>query len=464
MSENESVAIAVRRKRIAIACVLFCAALGLRLMYQAEAVVHGPLRADALKYFSAAYNVCHFGLYSVDTPGPANNPPVTSTTLSAGYPIFLLPFVCTSQNVKQFLSRVLMAQAVMGALVVVFTFLIAQHSLGLVWATFAASLTAVSPHLIAMDGYVLTESLFTFVTALGVLLLILAWRTQRGLVALVAGVLLSFSGLVRAMGLLLLPLLALIFLVSAEQTTLAPRRVWTKQLLCLFLGYAIISGAHLAFRNQMTPPAAEASDDFVSVGSTWRGFLAGSYPGFLSTADTGHFIASRNDPAFERMSHDKAYAFRVMRDRFMERPGAYLKWYLGGKILFMWRWDNVYNGDVYIYPMKRKAFHTDPVLRHIHHAMHALHWPLYLLTWLAPVLLFVRSRHRGLTAQSKALLVPGMVFWYFAIVLTALGPLPRYSIPARPFAFILAAASLAVLTTCVRSAVKRVRCQSNLDR
>jgi hypothetical protein len=183
--------------------------------------------------------------------------------------------------------------------------------------------------------------------------------------------------------------------------------------------------------------------------------LAGSYPGFLSTADTGHFIASRNDPAFERMTNDKAYAFRVMRDRVMERPGAYLKWYLGGKILFMWRWDNVYNGDVYIYPMKRKAFHTDPVLRHIHHAMHVLHWPLYLLTWLAPVLLFVRSRHPGLTAPSKALLVPGMVFWYFAIVLTALGPLPRYSIPARPFAFILAAASLAALTTHVRAAVKR---------
>jgi hypothetical protein len=48
-----------------------------------------------------------------------------------------------------------------------------------------------------------------------------------------------------------------------------------------------------------------------------------------------------------------------------------------------------------------------------------------------------------------------LIFWYFAIVLTVLGPLPRYSIPARPFAYILAAASLAVLTTHVRNAVKR---------
>jgi hypothetical protein len=306
-----------------------------------------------------------------------------------------------------------------------------------------------------MDGYVLTESLYTFVTALGVLLLILAWRTQRGLFTLAASVLLSFSGLIRAIGLLLLPLLAPIFLVSAERATLVPRRVWAKQLLFLFLGYAIISGAHLAFRSETTPPAAEASDDFVSIGSTWRSILAGSYPGFLSAADTGHFIASRNDPAFERMTHDKAYAFRVMRDRLMERPGAYLKWYLGGKILFMWRWDNVYNGDVYIYPMRRKAFHTDSALRYIHRFMYVLHWPLYLLTWLAPALLFVRSRHLGLTAQSKALLVPGAVFWYFAIVLTALGPLPRYSIPARPFAFILAAASLAMLTPHIRNALKR---------
>ncbi len=464
MTKDKNAAAAARRNRIAIACVLFCAALGLRLMYQAEAVVQAPLRADALKYFSVAYNVCHFGLYSAETPGTADAPPATPTTLSAGYPLFLLPFVCTSGSVKQFLSRVLMAQAVMGALVVVFTFLIAQHSLGLAWASFAASLTAASPHLIAMDGYVLTESLFTFVTALGALLLILAWRTQRGWVALVASVLLSFSALVRAISLLLLPLLALLFLVNAKQATLAPRRVWTKQLLCLFLGYAILSGAHLAFRNQMTPPAAEASDDFVSVASIWRGFLAGSYPGFLSTVGADHVIASRNDPAFERMARDKAYAFEVLRDRVMERPGAYLEWYLGGKILFMWRWDNVYNGDVYIYPMKRKAFQTDPVLRHIHRAMHALHWPLYLLTWLAPVLLFVRSRHSGPTTQSKALLVPGMVFWYFAIVLTVLGPLPRYSIPVRPFAFILAAASLALLTAHVKTAVKRVRCRPSLDR
>jgi hypothetical protein len=275
--------------------------------------------------------------------------------------------------------------------------------------------------------------------------------------------LLGFSGLVRAIGLLLLPLLALIFLVSPEKTTLAPRRVWTKQLLFLFVGYAILSGAHLTFTSQMAPPAAEASDDFVSVESVWRSFLAGSYPGFLNTAETGHFMAYRNDPAFERMTHDKAYAFRVMSDRLMERPGAYLKWYLGGKILFMWRWDNVYNGDVYIYPMKRKAFHTDRVLWLLHNAMHVLHWPLYLLAWLAPVLLFVRSRHPGLTARSKALLVPGVVFWYFAIVLTVLGPLPRYSIPARPFAFILAAASLAALTTHVRAAVKRNRQPLNTE-
>jgi 4-amino-4-deoxy-L-arabinose transferase-like glycosyltransferase len=426
-------------------------------MYLAEAVVEGPLRTDAGKYFTAAYNVCNFGRYSTEIPTSADNPPVTPTTLSPGYPLFLVPFVCTMQNVSHFMSRVLMAQAVMGALVVVLTFLIAQPPLGLAWATFAASLTAVSPHLIAMDGYVLTESLFTFVTAFGVLLLIVAWRTQRGWVALVAGVLLGLSGLVRAIGLFLLPLLALIFLVSAEQTKLAPRRVWTKQLLFLFLGYAIISGAHLAFRSQTTPPGAEASDDFVSVGTAWQSVLSGSYPGFLNTEDTGDVLAFRNDPAFERMTHDKAYAFRVMRDRMMERPGAYLKWYLGGKILFMWRWDNVYNGDVYIYPMIRKPFDTNSVLRHIHRAMHVLHWPLYFLTWLAPILLFVRSRHAGLTAQSKALLVPGVVFWYFAIVLTVIGPLPRYSVPARPFAFILAAASLAVLTTLVRAAVKRVR-------
>ena len=44
------------------------------------------------------------------------------------------------------------------------------------------------------------------------------------------------------------------------------------------------------------------------------------------------------------------YGLSVLHQQFQENPNDYLKWYLGGKLLFMWKWDNVCNGDAYQYP------------------------------------------------------------------------------------------------------------------
>ena len=154
-----------------------------------------------------------------------------------------------------------------------------------------------------------------------------------------------------------------------------------------------------------------------------------------------NFIRAKVDPKLkaeqEQMYQDKTYALNLLKQRFLLNPFSYIKWYLGGKVLYMWKWDNIYIGDVYQYPMIKKGFHINPSLHIIHTVMHRLHWPLYLLTLLSPIFLFL-SWHRGKLKDGKAvLLVPFLVFIYFAGLLTLLTPLPRYAIPVRPFAYIL---------------------------
>lgn len=441
------------RIEIITTLLLFSLALGIRLFYQKESVVNHPIRADARSYFFSALNLCRFGVYSAEQPRSDGTPPASRTDLSPGYPIFLTFFMRPNDTIPQFLNRVLKTQAIMGALTVVLTFLIARLSLSLLWAILAGVLTALSPHLIAMDGYLLTESLFTFVTVLGILMLILSWRNNQGLFTIMAGILLALSAHVRAINVIILLFLAPIYFLHARERSLSSKSILIKQLLFLLMGYAIITGAHLLFQNQMVVcgNVKQAPKNYVSSEATWGNVVRGSYPGFFDKGvrDFGK-SAWRSDPKLNRMLKDKTYAFTVLKNRFLKQPLSYIKWYLGGKIFFMWHWDNVYNGDVYIYPMHRKGFHVNPLLRSIHISMHLLHWPLFLLTLAAPMILFVLWRRGTLVRESMMLLVPVLVFVYFAGILTILQPLPRYGIPVRPFAYIMSMASLSWLATYVK--------------
>ena len=78
----------------------------------------------------------------------------------------------------------------------------------------------------------------------------------------------------------------------------------------------------------------------------------------------------------------------------------------------------------------------------VHKMMRWIHWPLYLLTIASPFLIWIRWRAGEPDAQMFFYVPPAMVFVYFAVLLTILAPLPRYAIPVRPFAYVLAVCGL----------------------
>jgi hypothetical protein len=103
--------------------------------------------------------------------------------------------------------------------------------------------------------------------------------------------------------------------------------------------------------------------------------------------------------------------------------------------------------------MNRKGFHENAFLKLIYNFMHACHWPLFLLSMAAPLVLFVQWRRKTLAAANLPILLPVLGFVYFIGVLWALSWIPRYTIPVRPLSYILAAYSLFSITTALQKKI-----------
>ncbi len=144
------------------------------------------------------------------------------------------------------------------------------------------------------------------------------------------------------------------------------------------------------------------------------------------------------------MIKNPAEGWAILKERMVGEPRRYAAWLLGGKTIFTWRWDNIYNGDVYIYPMKRKGFEEHAGLTLAHWVMGMVHWPLFAAAWLLPVLLLFRSLRRKMPDILAGMPVM-LTFLYAMMMLALLSPLPRYSIPYRPVAMLCATTALFLL-------------------
>ena len=369
-------------------------------------------------------------MYSIDTPDEGGNPPRTTWRRTPGYPLFLYPFFYFSKTPTEFIVNVSLAQAILGSLTCVLVFYLGRSFLAPLWAVIAGLATALSPHLIAMDDFLLSESLFMFTLVAATLTLVQSFRRHNSGLAFISGTLFCFSALVRAVSGLLGPFMFLFSLVGPQFWKRGTRLSFQLPTAFFLAGLAMIHLPYSHIRSQIIADAAWVSNE-----SVWRHVVIGA------DINLENFIRNKIIPEFknhtEKMIDDRSYGLTVLRQRFQSHPTGYLKWYLGGKLLFMWKWDNIYNGDVYQYPMVVKGFHQDNWLTTLHRFMRWLHWPSIALAIMG-IGLFLVNWFRNTLAQSEYLLLaPILVFLYFTIIFTILVPLPRYMIPVRPFVYLI---------------------------
>ncbi|MEM7199283.1 MAG: glycosyltransferase family 39 protein [Planctomycetota bacterium] len=414
---------------LAFVCAI---AILLRAGFVAQTYVKDPLRTDAGQYAQYSHNVVHHGVYSLDE-GPDPQP---DSFRSPGYPA-LLAAVRWVAGEDDWYEWARWLQVALGVAMVPLSFLLARTALRDGPALIVAGLVALSPHLVACTGYILTETLC------GLLLLLALWFTVRmaegkgRLAAIAAGVTLAFAALTNeALVLLPLPLLWLL-----------RRRVGWRGMTAFGAAFLLIMGAWTA-RNQVLvkDPARSGS---------YRALITlshGTYPGWVYQSEASRFSAYLEDP--EQPSFGTSWSrFReVMAERVRERPLRYLSWYLLEKPYWLWSWSILQGqGDVYVFPVADSLYETQAAANATRLLMKGLHPAILVLLFLGLVRWLWRARTHRVAVD-----VLGATLVYVTAVYVVFAPWPRYSIPLRPELYLFAVwTAVHVARRCYRSFKRR---------
>ncbi len=421
--------------------IILVLALDLRMQSVLLTEVDAPIRADAKDHFFYAYNLRHFGTYSrsITVPYSSLDKPTPDAMRTPAYPLFVSLFI-TADTAQLSLKSLLVTQALISTLTVFVAFAMFRTFLTPSLTLAATFLTAISPHLVTMNIYVLTETLFCF------LVVTTCWAIARAgnnrlWPFVVSGLLLAISSLTRpAVQYFIVPWLAYLIWHFRDRQPLR------RGVLVLF-SFSLIFGIW-TIRNLYT--LGTTGDDTLMVGTLQHG----AYPGFMYNDDPKTLgYPYRFDPKTPQINKSLAAVTEEIQHRFREEPAKYLRWYLFGKPIALWSWNMVEGmGDVFEYPVTSTPYDYLPQFQLTHKVMYALHWPLVLLAfagciivWL-PASLTRLSESQSFTARSISLLLI-----YFTLLHMVGAPYPRYSIPLRPFLYGMSMFTVATVATVMRT-------------
>lgn len=440
---------ALTPRQLAVLAALTLLGLVLRLGALQGSVVEDPVRGDAASYFSYAVNLETTGVYSRGLPSVLGGAPVSAdATVPPVFPLFVAAFLgeewrsATMEGVYASIRPVLLAQALLSVLLVPIAFLAGRALLGVPLALATAGLVAISPHLVNINIYLLTEPMFTllFWAGLGLMVAATAPGARPGL-AFAAAVALAGAALTRPT-VQYLPFVLTAFLILREP------REWKR-----WTGFLAVFVALLAAWGLRNLAATGAFSDPFAMTATLQ---HGSYPDFMHDG----IRESRGIPyAFDRAMNPQtpmADTLAIIWSRIQANPGEYLHWYLVGKPLAFFHWQIIpigsgdpqllaTGGDIYIYPTLATPYAGNPLFVVTYLLARLLHWPLLVLATLATVLAWLPAGRRVFGEALAPARLLALAFAY-AIGIHMIGaPFPRYAIPFLPLAWLLAGGLVAAL-------------------
>ncbi len=419
-----------------------------RIQYLEQTQVHSPIQGDAAEYVAYAANLVRHGVYSKAQDTQA---PLPDAYRSPGYPLFLV--LCHALGGERGLLPLLyQAQALLGVLSILLTYILGRFFLGRVPALLAALLVAASPHLVSMTGYILTETLFAFCLLLALVCSCAALgrpSPRSAFFCCLAGLAWGLCYLVNETALPFWPGLLLLAWLGGR---LLPTQALRPRILALGLAVFLLFPLGWSIRNAVSlPPGAPANANRALATLTH-----GAYPDFAHTTPQGETVIMYEDPEHQTFGRSLSDFTRILWERVRERPGTFARWYLLQKPQLLWQWSIIQGqGDVFVYGVTTSLFHTSEAWFQAREVMRHLHPVLVLLA--GGGLLVVFARGRAMLRLAPLGNTPLPVFCCllgFTLLYTIFAPWPRYNIPLRP------ELSLAAAWTCVwlvRVAVERLR-------
>lgn len=403
-----------------VLAVVAVVAFWVRFRYISGMDVDTPLRGDAGRYFSLALNVAMGNGYSLSSVAPYT----PSTYIMPGYPLFLSVAISHTSNFLQSYRLILFIQCMLGAGVCVLVYLLSRRFMSVALSTLAAILTVFSPHLVAGGGYLLTESLFTFVFCLTILVTVYSFDHPSIYKFAFSGVVFGLACLIRPTPFMLLPLLG----VAIYKTYMA--KTWLHYFLAFVFGAALVLAPWGFWKG-----GQEVGEE----PSLLRATLAmGSYPDLVYRSPAFRGYPYREDPLYKEMSESLSAAAKTIGHRISAEPVKYIAWYLVGKPVMFWSpVDPSGPGGVYIYPTQ--SFYDRPGIMSQSVSVYMAAHDIFLFLGGIALLLAIRLSIRVGWYEAMPVIAIVVVLVYFTLVHMVLTPLPRYAFPLYPLLFILTA-------------------------
>jgi 4-amino-4-deoxy-L-arabinose transferase-like glycosyltransferase len=438
------------RKWIVTLVVFTIIAIGFELRVQAalETDVDRPLRADAGQYFLYAYNLKLHGVYTSSRDGYSKKQKelIPDAVRPPGYPLFLAIFVDRPLTTSMY-YEILITQSVLSTITIFLAFTIFQKLLGFWPATLVAFLTALSPHLISLSAYILTETLFAFVLVLAFSVFFFVERQHTCWNYLLCGLAIGAASLVR-------PSLQYFIIVLATLPIISfGFREGGRFAAVLLVGAGLIS-APWHIRNLHA--VGSFSNNMLKIGTLHHGI----YPDFKYRENPRSYgYPYRSDPRSAEISKNLPSVLTEIRRRFSSEPLRHFKWYLLHKPLAFWSWNSVGGvGDVFIYPVRSTPYTHVSHFRWTHSLMKFLHWPLVILGFVGVILVWVPRAVILLDENQKFLARAVSLLLLYNTLLHMVGlPLPRYSIPLRPFMYGMACITIVYILQQIIRALRTAR-------
>lgn len=421
------------------ALLLLIILLGLYLRVGAvlNTVVDTPVRADAKLYYLYSLNIQRSDTFSHSLPSAVV--PVPDAFAPPIYPLAITPFL-EFPPTDRMAVNIGLIQAVLGTLTILFTYLLFKQVGGAVTGLFAAMLTSISPHLISLTVYMLTETLFTFLMMGGLLCMAYAIRTRSFLFSVASGGLIGMAALTRST-LEYFPLFLFLFsvlLLSRKRF----ERDQIRNVLVFFGSAALVIGAW-KIRNLIT--LGMLSDPTLAITTLQHGM----YPDFMFNANPASMgFPYRFDPRNAEISSSVHNVLLEILRRFQELPWLHLKWYMIGKPVALLSWSMIDGwGDIFVYPVLASPYFTSWPYQMTRAVMLDLHALLMICGVAAALLILIRPASLKLSGSylTSGLILSFLVIYF--ILLHMIGaPFPRYGVPLRPVMYGLAAIFLMAIS------------------
>ncbi len=400
--------------------------LWIRLSYFEEIVIDTPIRGDAAHYVQYANNLLEYKIFS---KGRGNATPKPDAYWAPGYPVLIAISMVVGDKLNIDAYEFLMyLQIVLGVLTAVLTFLLGRLFLNRNWSIIPAILVSLSPHLISMGGYVLTETLFTFLILLAIYSFSIALINKSKLYFTISGLFFGFSYLVNPV-MFFAPILLVIAVGVVSSSSENKEKTGIKHMLvfCL-LSFFVVMGSWTVRNILNVPPSSSSSSERLLTN-----LVIGSHSNFYDVWRANP--RDPNNPATkdeEALEGSYAAFASLLSERITHDPGHYAKWYLIDKPILLWNWNILIGqGDIYVYPVIVSLYQRSKLAIATYSIMKSLHYWLLGFAILGFFLLFK-------DAKSEVPMFLYITLVYISAVYVVTQSEARYSIPLRPEMYLCA--------------------------